>query len=114
LDQAILAAQGKELKKGPRGGGRDLDRIIWHVVEAEEGYLRVLGYKPEKMDHASFIEKINHLRDEALKGLELAINGQIPREGPKGGKRWSPRFYIRRLAWHALDHAWEIDDRILP
>jgi hypothetical protein len=113
LDQAILAAQGKELKKGPRGGGRDLDRIIRHVIEAEEGYLRVLGYKPGNMDNASSIEKINHLRDKAFKGLEMAINGQIPRESPKGGNRWSPRFYIRRLAWHALDHAWEIEDRTL-
>jgi len=113
LDQAILSAQGKELRKGPRGGGRDLDTIIKHVLESEEGYLRVLGLKPERMDYETIMEKMNHLRHGAFKGLELAINGQIPREGPKGGKRWPPRFYIRRLAWHTLDHAWEIEDRII-
>ncbi|MBM3137424.1 MAG: hypothetical protein FJZ98_04465 [Chloroflexi bacterium] len=113
LDQAMLAAQGKELKRGPRGGGRDLDKIIQHVVEAEEGYLKVFGYKPAKLDTPSIDERKSHLREEAFKGLELAFSGQISKVGPKGGKRWPPKFYIRRLAWHALDHAWEIEDRIL-
>lgn len=113
FDQAISAAQGKELKKGPRGGGRDLPKIIQHVVEAEEGYLRVLGYKPIKMSEASIEERKSHLREEAFIGLELAISSSIPKVGPKGGKRWPPKFYIRRAAWHALDHAWEIEDRIL-
>jgi hypothetical protein len=29
----------------------------------------------------------------------------------RGGSRWSPRYAIRRSAWHSLDHAWEILDR---
>jgi hypothetical protein len=113
FDQAILAAQGKELQKGPRGGGRDLAKIIQHVVEAEEGYLRVLGYKTDGMKDTSIEERKNHLREEAFKGLDLAVNGQISKKGPKGGKRWPPAFFIRRVAWHALDHAWKIENRIL-
>jgi hypothetical protein len=27
--------------------------------------------------------------------------------------RWKPRFFARRLLWHALDHLWEIEDRSL-
>ena len=27
------------------------------------------------------------------------------------GSLWSPRYLVRRSAWHALDHAWEIQDR---
>jgi hypothetical protein len=29
-------------------------------------------------------------------------------------KTWSPRYYVRRAAWYALDHAWEIEDRAKP
>src|SRR3712207_4306181 len=39
FDDAARRARGVELRKGPRGGGRDLDRIIAHVSEAEQGYL---------------------------------------------------------------------------
>jgi hypothetical protein len=35
-----------------------------------------------------------------------------PVADPRQTKRpWSPRFFVRRSAWHALDHAWEIEDR---
>jgi hypothetical protein len=37
-------------------------------------------------------------------------SGRVP-QGPRGGKRWTVRYFIRRSAWHALDHAWEIEDR---
>jgi len=26
-------------------------------------------------------------------------------------RSWPPRYAARRIAWHALDHAWEIEDR---
>ena len=29
-------------------------------------------------------------------------------------KPWGPRYAARRSAWHALDHAWEIEDRSAP
>ena len=25
--------------------------------------------------------------------------------------KWPVRYLIRRMAWHVLDHAWEIEDR---
>src|SRR5918994_6363207 len=43
FDRAIEAAEGKELRKGPRGGGRDLEPIVRHVLGADTGYLRQIG-----------------------------------------------------------------------
>jgi hypothetical protein len=28
------------------------------------------------------------------------------------GFDWTPLFAARRAAWHALDHAWELEDRL--
>jgi hypothetical protein len=47
-----------------------------------------------------------------LDGLTAAAQGKIPAQGPRGGKRWSPRYFVRRVAWHVLDHAWELEDRL--
>ena len=29
----------------------------------------------------------------------------------EGEHRWPLRYAVRRLAWHVLDHAWEIEDK---
>jgi hypothetical protein len=48
-----------------------------------------------------------------LDALASAARGEVPTQGPRGGTRWTPRYFVRRMAWHVLDHAWEIEDRIL-
>ena len=50
-------------------------------------------------------------RAAVLEGLERALIDGIPEKGPRGGARWSARYFVRRAAWHVLDHAWEIEDR---
>jgi hypothetical protein len=106
FDSAVEKARGKQLAKGPRGGGRTLDAIVRHVVDAEAGYLNALGWKPPPR-----LPSIEEVRGAILDGLAASARGEIPARGPRGGKRWKPRFFARRLAWHALDHAWEIEDR---
>ena len=32
-------------------------------------------------------------------------------EWPAVEKGWLPRYAARRIAWHVLDHAWEIEDK---
>ncbi len=113
FDRAIIKAKGKELQKGPRGGGRDLSKIVDHVVSAEEGYLKILGWKTHSIKMEPIDIRKDRIRSEVIRGLEAAINGQLSRKGPRGGKRWSPRYFVRRLAWHVVDHAWEIEDRII-
>ena len=41
----VAAASPAELRKGPRGGGRDRDKLIDHVIGAEMAYARKLGVK---------------------------------------------------------------------
>jgi hypothetical protein len=111
FDEAVAHAAGKELRKGPRGGGRDLGKIVDHVAGAEDAYLRRLGWEPRSTESREAEDRTRMARAEVLRGLQLSVAGQLPAEGPRGGKRWPPRYFVRRLAWHAVDHAWEIEDR---
>jgi hypothetical protein len=43
FDRAVRAAEGKDLRKGPRGGGRERDGIVRHVLGADAAYLRRVG-----------------------------------------------------------------------
>jgi hypothetical protein len=113
FDAVVVTAVNQELRKGPRGGGRDLDGIVDHVMEAEASYLRTLGWKFAEIQGEDRAQKLARLRQEILNGLAAAAAGQLPETGPRGGKRWPPRFFIRRSAWHVIDHIWEIEDRIV-
>jgi hypothetical protein len=108
LDRAAAAARGKELRKGPRGGGRELDNIVQHVLDGEGGYLRRLDFKRDK--HAD--KDVQLSRAAMLEALAASVRGEVPEVGPRGGKRWSGRYFVRREAWHVLDHTWEIEDRL--
>jgi hypothetical protein len=48
-----------------------------------------------------------------LEALAAAAHGQLPTRGPRGGVIWAPRYFVRRVAWHVLDHVWEIEDRCI-
>ena len=106
------AAHGKALRKGPRGGGRDLDKIVEHVLGGEQSYLTALGGKVELGKGAGLEEQMEPTREAVLETLEQSRQGKIAPFGPRGGRRWTARYFIRRSAWHLLDHAWEIEDRI--
>lgn len=113
FDRAAASGVGKELRKGPRGGGRELAKIIDHVAGAEISYLGRLGWKVEDRAELSWRQRLAYIRAAGLEGLAQSAAGKLPREGPRGGQRWPARFYLRRSAWHLLDHAWEIEDRVL-
>ena len=112
FDQVCMEAQGKSLKKGPRGGGRDLDGILSHIIGGDVAYLKktALSYKPDPEN--DLMIEINQLRDLILATLARAENEGFPEKGPRGGQIWPVRFFIRRVIWHTLDHLWEIEDRM--
>jgi hypothetical protein len=111
FDHAAADAVGRELRVGPRGGGRDLNKIVDHVRGADEAYLARLAWKrPKGSDPA---ETHALVRQATLDALAAAAQGELPERGPRGGSVWRPRFFVRYVAWHTLDHAWEIEDRVI-
>jgi hypothetical protein len=110
MDGAVASARGKVLSTGPRGGGRGLTQVLKHALDADQAYLRSLGWKVTALPDDP-LEALPQLRDEVEAAVLASTRGEIAPIGPRGGKRWSARTFIRRAAWHVLDHAWEIEDR---
>jgi hypothetical protein len=111
FEAALQAGENRELRTGPRGGGRALPAISEHVLQANRAYLQKLAWRPKSTDAPPFI-RMRMLEAEILDALSAAAEGWLPAVGPRGGKLWTPRFFVRRVAWHLLDHAWEIEDRM--
>jgi hypothetical protein len=111
FDAAVAAARGKELAKGPRGGGRELDAIVAHVFDSDEAYLRLIGgrFTPAKGQSAS--KAMPEQREVIVEALTASARGEPPAHPRRVDRYWSARYFVRRSAWHALDHAWEIEDR---
>jgi len=111
LDAAAEAAASVALRKGPRGGGRDVGGIVSHVLEADRVYLSLLwsGYRKTGADDLTV--EMARLREAILDALRSRARGDPLPEGRRSAKVWTPRYFVRRSAWHALDHAWEIEDR---
>ena len=112
FEHALLAAAGKELRKGPRGGGRDSDKITRHVIDADRAYLSRIAWSHKVDGNSDAADQIRDIRQATVKALKIAATEGLPKIGPRGGKIWPARYFVRRAAWHILDHAWEIEDRI--
>lgn len=104
LDETI-ATSPAELRKGPRGGGRDRDEVAVHVIEAERAFARKIGvrHKPFSLDDRA---TLTAMREEIAEILGRPTDGS-----PLTPGGWPAAYAIRRLAWHVIDHIWEIEDR---
>ena len=100
LDQVRSAAPA-ELRKGPRGGGRDREEMYEHVLGAEVEYAKRLGVRL-KQPEVGDARAVKAFRKGVLDAMVESNTGQ----------KWPVAYCARRIAWHALDHAWEIQDRI--
>jgi hypothetical protein len=99
----VVAVAPAELRKGPRGGGRDRDKIVAHVVTAEASYIRKLGIRASTAGQ--------EVPDPAWRPAVLEAVRSAADSGPLKERGWTARYAARRIAWHVLDHAWEIEDR---
>ena len=101
----IAAASPAELRKGPPGGGRDRDKLIGHVIGAETAYARKLGVA-RKQSVPGDVAAIGELRSAIA-----AVVGAPSDGSPVVPNGWTTRYAARRIAWHVLEHAWEMQDR---
>ncbi len=101
----VVAGAPATLRKGPRGGGRDTGQIVEHVIGVEPVYARKMGIAQGKVDPAdrAAVQAMRHTISAALQAGAPAL--------PADSKSWPLRYGARRIAWHALDHAWEIQDK---
>ena len=95
-----------ELRKGPRGGGRDRDHIVRHVLVNEADW-------SGGIDVRTPAESV--LTDDGLKTHRDAYCDGIRSFHAEGkmARKWPLRFLIRHTAFHTMDHAWEMEDRDL-
>jgi hypothetical protein len=101
---------GVELRKGPRGGGRDVPKLIEHVLGGEQAYVSRIGGEVERGAGS----EMDRVRAAALVALRARAANEPFEMGRRTAPLWTPRYFVRRSAWHALDHAWEIEDRSAP
>jgi hypothetical protein len=95
-----------ELRRGPRGGGRDRDRIVRHVVANELDWAKGLGLPT--LDDALLTGEGLKAHREAYCNAIRALHSQS-----KMARTWPLRYLIRHTTYHTLDHAWEMEDKDL-
>jgi len=103
---AVRSRVSAELQKGPRGGGRDRDRIVRHTLGTEQDWAAKLGVR---MTFGALLtdEGLSAHRD-AYRTAIRAFHAQ-----DKPARTWPLRYLIRHTAFHTLDHAWEMEDKDL-
>jgi hypothetical protein len=110
FDAIVERKRGTTLHLGPRGGGRQVPKIVEHVGDAERSYLAQIGSRAPDPAGAPE-ESTRRLREAFVETLTARVTGAELANPNKVRKLWAPRYAVRRAAWHLLDHAWEIEDR---
>jgi hypothetical protein len=106
---AVAARVSPEMRKGPRGGGRDRDRIVRHAIRTEsEDFAKRVGLRiPEGA--ALTPDGLRQHREDYVAAMRAYNAGEIRRRM----RSWTLPFLIRHSAYHMLDHAWEMEDKDL-
>jgi hypothetical protein len=104
---AIGARVSADLRPGPRGGGRDRDRIIRHVLAQELGDFWKRVKVPAEFEDVTTPKELAAHRDRFVD----AMHAWYAEGRPLGN--WTIPYLLRHSAYHALDHAWEMEDRDL-
>ncbi len=103
---AVRPRVSAEMQRGPRGGGRDRDRIVRHTFATEQDWAKKLGVLTPP-DAMLTDEGLNAHRDSYCNAIR-ALHSQS-----KMARTWPLRYLIRHTAFHTLDHAWEMEDKDL-
>jgi hypothetical protein len=105
---AVGVRVSPEMRRGPRGGGRDRDRIIRHTIRTEsEDFAKRVGLRiPEE---GALGDALPAYRDAYVDAMWAYQRGETHRRMTT----WTLPFLVRHTAFHVLDHAWEMEDKDL-
>jgi hypothetical protein len=95
-----------EMQRGPRGGGRDRDRIVRHTLVTELDWAKKLSVLTAR-EAILTVEGLKAHRDAYCSAIR-ALHSQ-----GKMARTWPFRYLIRHTAYHMLDHAWKMEDKDL-
>lgn len=109
---ATASRVSPELKKGPRGGGRARDHIVRHLIASELDWTPKIGIRLDYHDIAFPLENRQQFHEQVIERLRFHYESGTPAK-LKGGPLWTMPFFIRHLAYHVMDHAWEMEDKDL-
>ena len=98
-----------EMRKGPRGGGRDRDHIVRHTFAPEQDWAKGIGVLTP--DDAMLTDEGLKAHRDAYCHAIRAYHSQGKLAGTKA--KWPLRYLIRHTAFHTMDHAWEMEDKDL-
>jgi hypothetical protein len=105
----VAARVSPDMRKGPRGGGRDRNRIVRHTIRTEsEDFAKQVGLRiPE--EGALTPDGLRRHRETYVAAMHAYNAGEVTRRM----RSWTLPFLIRHSAFHTLDHAWEMEDKDL-
>jgi hypothetical protein len=101
----VRARVSAEMQKGPRGGGRDRDRIVRHVLGVEQDWAKKVGVRPQEDAVVTGDAALKVYRDAYCTAIRTFHS-----EG-KMARNWPLRYLVRHTAYHTMDHAWEMEDK---
>jgi hypothetical protein len=105
----IAARVSPEMRKGPRGGGRDRDTIIRHTVRVEsEDFAKRVGLVIAENGALAPGARAPY-RSAYLDAMRAYQRGEVNRPM----RSWTLAFLVRHSAFHNMDHAWEMEDKDL-
>jgi hypothetical protein len=103
----VRARVSAEMEKGPRGGGRDRDQIVLHVLATEQEWANKLGVGTKQGARVTDADGLRAFRRSYCSAIRA-----FHAEG-KMARTWPLRYLIRHIAYHTMDHAWEMEDKDL-
>ncbi|MEO7663562.1 MAG: hypothetical protein ABIV26_00415 [Candidatus Limnocylindrales bacterium] len=106
---AVAARVSPAMRTGPRGGGRDRNRIVRHTIRTEsEDFAKQVGLRiPDEA--ALNPEGLHRHRTDYVAAMRAYNAGEVQRRM----RSWTLPFLVRHSAFHTLDHAWEMEDKDL-
>jgi hypothetical protein len=105
----VAARVSPEMRRGPRGGGRDRDRIVRHTIRTEsEDFAKKVGLRIPEYG-AMQPGALGPYREAYVAAMRAYRRGEVPSRM----RSWTLPYLVRHSGFHTLDHAWEMEDKDL-